>query len=144
MTTTALTDLYEISSLIHQAGAQRFKPAVLPKDIARGKVGECFDWCIVQAICHPKYTYVEGLAREPGNDRWILHAWLTDGEHAFDPTWGAFDNSGRELPMPSEYLGLTMDTKLVVSFMKRTGYQGVLANRDRAPSIFNKLMEVRP
>ena len=85
----------------------------------------------------PKYWYVEGLASDPDNpDVPILHAWLTDGEYAFDPTWAAITQKGEHRPVPVTYWGIIMPFYPVQDFMKITGYQCVLNNawRDRASS----------
>lgn len=120
---------------------QFYKPAVLPSDIPRGMPGQCFDWCALQAVKNRKYSYVEGLATDPDDQSsWILHAWLTDGVHAFDPTWGAFDDDGVEHPVPAQYLGFEMDTVKVAKFMKATGYQGIIANSWRNQELFKEIM----
>lgn len=123
---------------------KKYKPAILPADIKRGKLGMCFDWCALQtAELNPKYRYVEGIASSPeDNNQWILHAWMTDGVHAFDPTWSATqDFSGKEVPMPSEYIGIEFNIFQVFNFMKLTGYQGLLANRWRAPEFWDSIKQ---
>lgn len=118
---------------------QEYEPAVLPSDIPRGQVGNCFDWCALQtAKLHPKYGYVEGIVSNPENPKeWVLYGWMTDGVHAFDPTWNAIkDVTGKEVPMPSVYIGIGFDIRAVRDFIKLTGYQGILANRKRAPELW--------
>lgn len=142
----------KIRKLLLKRGKQ-YKPALLPADIQRGPIGKCFDWCAVQcAMNFPKYQYIEGIALDPdeyrkGKQKWILHAWLSDGEHAFDPTWAA-DDDGVEQPVPTVYIGLSLPFLKVRDFMSRTGYQGVLANSWRAPEFVNKMLkaldEVQP
>ena len=102
----------------------------------------CFDWSALMAAKHyPKYQYVEGIALDPEtHDARLLHAWLSDGKHAFDATWSARDNDGVYHPVPSIYIGIAMPFLLVRDFMKATGYQGVLANRKRSKKHFNLIM----
>lgn len=121
----------QIQHLIENYGKE-YTPALLPIDLNRGKLGTCFDTCMIQALSSRKYRYVEGVAKSFNSDEWKLHAWLTDGEYAFDPTWRATDNtSGEEIAFPGQYIGIEMDTLKVAAFMANTEYQGVLANRWR-------------
>lgn len=131
-------------NLVNEHG-KLFNAAPLPADIIPGRLGFCFDDCIMRAInSDGKYQYVEGIASDPENQRWILHAWLTDGINAFDPTWGYQDpKTGKAihtLPMPSAYIGIAMPTDKVVAFMRKTTYQGVIANRHRAPLLAKELI----
>ncbi len=107
---------------------QLFIPALLPKDIVRGEIGDCFDHCLIQAlVSEGKYKYVEGFVKI--NGEYIYHAWLTDGEHAFDPTWKCLNQKNEEVPMVGAYyLGLILDTMLMCEFVKKTGYKGFFAN----------------
>jgi len=108
-----------------------FIPELLPVDIKRHPIGTCFDACAIEAINNRKYSYVEGICK-PINGDWTLHAWLSDGSHAFDPTWQTIDNrTGKEIPFAGVYIGIEMDVIEVAKFMKETGYQGVIANRWR-------------
>jgi len=109
-----------------------YTPAPLPPGMVRGKVGDCFDHCTILALGR-KWRYVEGLALDPRDrETWILHAWLTDGEHAFDPTWMA-DVLGKEIPVPTIYFGIEMDIEHVAEFMISTRYKSVLDNAWRDP-----------
>lgn len=140
-------DLDKDTEKIIEKYGRRYKPAILPADIERGVQGICFDWCALQAVKNRKYTYVEGIALDPdlaqkGIKRWILHAWLTDGKRAYDPTWNAIrDSDGKEFPLPTVYLGIPMAIQAVVTFMRMTGYQGVLANRWRLPGLVDDILE---
>jgi hypothetical protein len=90
-----------------------------------------------------KYQYVEGIASDPTNHSWILHAWLTDGIHAFDPTWSYYDEKNERrvnLQLPSAYVGIIMPINKVVDFMRATTYQGVIPNRHRAPLLAKELI----
>lgn len=117
---------------IHEKG-KRYHPAVLPDEIMRGKVGDCFDWCLAIAKVLPKYRYVEGIAMvnvgTPTAD-WIHHAWLTDEEGvlAYDPTWRAEKKDGTIVPLPAVYIGVLMDTDKVMEFVTTTEYKAVLEN----------------
>lgn len=111
-----------------------YKPALLPAGIKRGPVKECYDTCVIQVLKHPEYKYVEGLARHPKDkEEWIMHAWITDGEHAFDPTWYAENDYGKEIPIPTAYIGIEMDIIKVARFMRSTQYHGIFANSFRDP-----------
>lgn len=124
----------EIRELVLEKG-RRFIPATLPDDIKRWPPSKCFDASAIQALqSNGKYGYVEGIALEPDHhDRWILHGWMTDGVHAYDPTWLAITDKGVEFPLPSLYVGIPMNVVRVAMFMRATTYQGVLANRWRDP-----------
>lgn len=122
--------------LVMQYG-RRYQPAALPPDIERGPVGWCYDTSMLNAIEHQggKYRYVEGLARLPGDKKWILHAWLTDGRYAYDPTWRATNGRGEEIAIPksAQYIGLEIPLLAAVLFNKATGYQGIIPNRHLYP-----------
>ena len=131
--------------LIH---GKKYIPAIVPSELERGRVGDCFDWTLIQAMLNPKYKYVEGIARRPSNGDWVLHAWLTDGVHAFDLTWGMYFGKSREeaikanrvLPCPTEYIGIEMETKGVIDFYKSTQYKSVLHNGWRDEQRSEKLL----
>jgi hypothetical protein len=136
-----MTDEWEFKQL-QQLGARYYESALLPEDIQRGEVGQCFDTCIMQAMaCFPKYKYVEGYAKPSSKKHWILHAWLTDGEHALDPTWRATEK-GADIIMPATYYGIILDIQSVFRFMMETGYQGVLANAERNPKLARQAMDI--
>jgi hypothetical protein len=120
-----------------------YKPAVLPADIQRGPLGWCYDWSMRQAMqLQGKYKYVEGIARGPQDDHWILHAWLTDGVHAFDATWLTVRNSdGKELAPPVKYIGIEMPILAVMLFVKKTEYQGIIPNSDKDPGTLKRILE---
>lgn len=121
---------------------KHYKPALLPAGIKRGRPGDCFDWCMIQAMQHPEYRYVEGLAQDPDDlENFVYHAWLTDGKHAFDPTWMAIDNNGKEREMPIMYLGIELDMMEVAKFVSATEYKAVLANHWRAPELSKPMIE---
>lgn len=129
----------ELIDWVHKHG-EGYTPQILPTDIARGKVGECFDYCTVVALGE-HYSYVEGLALRPGStDDWMLHAWLTDGweNMAYDPTWRAFDFAGEDIAVPTTYIGVELAVKDVTKFMLDTRYSGVLANAWRNPELARK------
>lgn len=125
----------KIKFYVFEHGKQ-YVPKVL-KNFPPQKFARCFDNCILLAM-RSNLRYVEGVARY-NNGPWIYHAWLTDGENAFDPTWHAYDKDQNEVELPVTYIGIEMDTRLVVEFMKKTEYQGVLLNQWRAPAIARKL-----
>jgi hypothetical protein len=118
---------------------KEYEPAICPDDVERGPVGHCFDHCILAAFnSDGKYRYVEGIARDPStHDSWIYHAWLTDGEHVFDPTWRAYSDwaESKEIPVPTQYVGIEMDMKEVGKFMVATEHQAILKNGYRNPTL---------
>lgn len=128
-----------IRGIVSKQGIQ-YKPALLPKDIERGQPGDCFDWCMMQVLNNRDYRYVEGVAQDPTDpSNWVYHAWLTDGVHAFDPTWQAVDNNGIEHAVPTIHVGIEFDIKEVAEFVSVTEYKAVLANKWRAPELFKRM-----
>lgn len=121
---------------------KRYKAAALPADIEPGPLGWCFDWSMVQCInVREKYRYVEGIALDPETGKWELHAWLTDGTHAFDPTWHVLNkNKGRTF-LRTKYIGIEMPLLAVMLFVRRTEYQGVIVNRDKDPGTLKRILE---
>jgi len=115
------------------------KPANLPAKMIRGRVGDCFDCSIINALKNPDLKYVEGIARSVQTGEWIYHAWLTNGRDAFDPTWKLVLN-GEDHPVPTEYIGITMETNDVAEFMLATEYKAVLENGWRNPDVANKIL----
>lgn len=112
--------------LIH---GKKYVPAQCPKDLIRGKIGNCFDHTLLMALDHPHYKYVEGIAKRPTTGDWVLHAWLTDGVHAFDTTWGMLFKDGTWLPIPTvEYIGIEIDARAMADFLLATQYKSVLHN----------------
>jgi hypothetical protein len=122
--------------LIH---GKRYNPAMLPNEIKRGKVGDCFDTALIQTLKNPKFRYVEGIAKRPSNGEWVLHAWLTDGVNAFDPTWGILF-LGKFFPLKTEYIGIEMNAKQVLEFCVNTEYRSVLHNGWRDEKRSEKLL----
>lgn len=123
-----------------------YEPALLSEGSMRGKVGDCFDTCVMIAKRDPRFRYVEGLARDPKDPkRWILHSWITDreGRRAFDPTWRAFVED-LEVPVPSVYIGFEMDLEAVARFMIGTRYHGIFANAWRNPDLARKILRDIP
>lgn len=119
---------------------RNYTPAVLPANISRGEVGQCFDTCLLSAL-RGEGRYVEGIARDPMKpNEWILHAWLTDGTNAFDPTWQAFKDE-KDIPIPTEYLGIEMDAEKVARFVQKTGYCCVIRNYWRLPKIAAEILK---
>lgn len=108
---------------------KRYKYASLPGDIQPGTPGQCFDWSMYQAMDLGKYHYVEGLAKLPADKGWTLHAWLSDGKHAFDPTWVGRLGGGK-------YIGIEIPLPVLLPFIRQTEYQGMIVNRWRAPELW--------
>lgn len=107
---------------------KRYIPAVLPRAIRRGKLGRCYDNSIVPALA-TGYRYVEGIAESPKmRGIWVLHAWLTDGVFAYDPTWEPGKHKEKEIPIATTYIGVEMQADAVARFMLRTEYAGIFAN----------------
>lgn len=120
---------------------KKYVPALLHPELERGRIGLCFDTCIKNALyTKEKFKYVEGIGFHPQLKIWILHAWLTDGVHAFDPTWRAFDKQKNDIVIPTQYIGIELPLKGVATFMVKTEYQGVIANAWMAPKLANAIM----
>jgi hypothetical protein len=136
----ALVDKY-ITNLIDRHGVC-YEPALLPADLTHGKLHHCFDVALLAALhSDGKYQYVEGLARTYHEDQWTVHAWLTDGTHAFDPTWRALDPQGKDILLPVLYFGVPLDIKLASKYVMKTGQAGIIPNRHAEPLMFKTLMK---
>lgn len=138
----------EIIKTIKKHG-HKYRPALLPADIPRGKLGVCFDENAIVAVrSRGKYHYVEGIARmnhQGKKGRWILHAWLTDGQGrvAYDRTWRCVnDKTGQDEPVPADYIGLRISPKGLFVFMRATGMQGIIPNAWRAPALANEVLGI--
>lgn len=118
---------------------QEYKSANLPADIERGPTGTCFDTCTMNILMSNKYQYCEGMTFN--GVQWFYHAWLTDGIHAYDPTWqiigkGGFDNPNN----PLRYIGFVIPTGFLMFFNFKTQYAGVLGNRARYPQAVDAML----
>lgn len=129
--------MHRIKHYIERRG-KKYIPALPPSKFRRGEVGTCFDTCLVAAMQHG-VKYVEGFAKNPISKKWILHAWVTDGVHAYDLTWQAF-LEGQEIPVPTEYRGVEMDTKLVADFVVSTGFKCILRNAPKDYKLARKIL----
>jgi hypothetical protein len=108
-----------------------YKSASLPGDIMPGTLGQCFDWSMMQALkAGRKYQYVEGIAKVPRGN-WELHAWLSDGRSAFDPTWHGTAGGA------AKYIGIEIPMDVLLQFNRQTEYQGMICNRWRAPELWD-------
>lgn len=113
---------------------------VPPKNIVRGKVGDCYDTSMVNVmesfLQGGSLKYVEGIARHPETDEWILHAWLfdTDKGVGYDPTWKVIF-MGEERPVPTEYIGIDIPIEVFSRFVGETQYKCLLENSWRAPHL---------
>lgn len=129
----------EIRSWIDELGKE-YKPANLPDDIERGPAGYCFDACTMNLLISNKYQYVEGMAFS--GEGWYYHAWLTDGVHAYDPTWQIIGKGGMEHPLnPLRYIGFVIPTGFLMFFNFKTQQAGVLGNRARYPQAVDKMLD---
>lgn len=128
-----------IINLVEYNGKE-YKPALLPDDIKRGQVGACFDFSLLQAFAsRGKYQYVEGIAIYKGKTH--VHAWLSDGVHAFDPTWLCYDKDKIERPLPVVYLGVALDVQTATSYFLVTERSGIIPNRALLPNLFEEVIE---
>lgn len=59
-----------------------------PREMWEGVMGSCYGNAMIVAASEPRYRYVEGYACPVDTGFPVHHAWVTDGVHAFDPTWG--------------------------------------------------------
>lgn len=117
--------------MIRQYG-KRYQAAALPDDIETGPMGWCFDWSMIQCIkTKEKYHYCEGVAKDPQDGKWKLHAWLTDGTHAYDATWGIESKLKGRIHLRTKYIGIEISLIDVMKFVRKTEYQGLIPNRFR-------------
>lgn len=118
----------KIKAYVFKHGKEYKVPARFPADIMHGKVGDCYDTVMLNVAQHPSYRYVEGYAQHPAfSNIWILHAWITDGEHVFDPTWRIEGAAGR-FPVKTRYIGIEIDFKKLLGFVIATEYKALLGN----------------
>ncbi len=112
---------------------KQYMPTLPWQTMPRGMKGECFDTCLMTALRgRARLKYVEGFARDPLDpSHWILHAWVTDGTAAFDLTWRSYDLRGKEVPIPTLYVGVEMDPRKAAKFCAATEYKGILANCEK-------------
>jgi len=89
-----------------------------------------------QGIYNLLLKHKEGLAESPEiPGYWILHAWLTDGIHAYDPTWLMKDDAGNEYAIPTRYIGFEVEREKLAAFMIETEYCSILENAWRCPKL---------
>lgn len=119
-----------------------YAPKVCPGFILRGKPGHCFDASLINALLNQdKLRYVEGMAFMRTTGEWAPHAWVTDGLWAFDPTWRAYDNRRKtEVPVPTRYMGIELDSQKAAEFVSETEYQGIMANAFHFPHEAKKVL----
>ncbi len=140
----------EITKLIEDIVKKHGKSyvlALLPDDLERGKIGDCFEHCLFSAFLSQRvnnkraYYYVEGIAGCEAIG-FAHHAWLTDGNHAYDPTWYVIcDDSGKRVDISMfSYFGIELGAVDTLRFFKETGYKGFLNNRERAPEMFDRIL----
>lgn len=135
----------KIKEYVFKNGKEYKVPARFPADIMRGRTGDCFDTAMLNAAYHPHYRYVEGYAQHPTfKGIWILHAWVTDGEHVFDPTWHV-RAGGLSFPVKVRYVGIEIDMKkLIKEFVGKTEYKAILANSWRDIEAARKVLPGLP
>ncbi len=121
--------------------AKEYKAALLPDGLKYGEPGDCFDYCTLLVLNNPEYTYVEGVASDPKTGNWLVHSWITDGVHAFDPTWRTTKNdTGEYVVMPSKYYGIPFKRMDLFEFIAKTKMKSVLHNRGLAPELFQRMI----
>lgn len=119
---------------------KEYEPALLPYDIKRGEFGNCYYNCFMQRVeLGGKYDYVEGFAIAKGFI--YLHAWLTDGKYAFDPTYIAFDQGQNEIALRVVYIGVPFERHASSAYILKNKYFGLFANRHRTPKDFLRLVK---
>lgn len=90
----------------------------LPAYIQRGRPKSCFFNCQKLALEREDLIYVEGYAIPASVPVTLAHAWLlTPDGRAIDPTW---ENTG----LGQAYLGVSLSTNWVNSFVNRRGPRG--------------------
>ena len=120
-----------------------FEPKICPPFLKRGKVGDCFDCVLINALMFEGFKYVEGVARSPTTGEWLHHAWLTDEKErfAYDVTWKAYNKfTHEEMPVPTKYVGIVLDKMLVAKLVKDTEYNSVFKSGWRSPEILKELL----
>lgn len=135
---------YNILKYLSEKG-RPYHSVLVPEGVIRGTVGDCYDTALIAAVMYPHLKYVEGIAKNPATKEWMLHAWVTEEgkDFAFDLTWKAVRNDlNEEIPVPTEYIGIEMDTLLIAEFVKSTGYKGIFVNRWRNKEIADRLLKV--
>ena len=82
------------------------------------------------------------MATNPITHDWILHAWITDGINAYDPTWRALDSAGKDVLLPVDYHGVIIDIIDVAQFIQTTEHKSVLANFHLSPTLAKKALRI--
>ena len=127
-----------------QEHGTKYIPSRRLTDIPSGKVGDCFDHCLISVLTRSHLKYVEGIAINPlDRTEWILHAWLSDGLYAYDPTWLAKDKEGKEIPVPTLYIGIPFETRAVAKFVSETEYKSIMANGWRCRMLADEMLPAR-
>lgn len=117
-----------------------YLPADLPDDLHYGEPGHCFDNCLLAALrSDGKYRYCEGIGIM--FDEAFVHAWLTDGEHAYDLTWRAVYKDGKTRAAPAVYKGVELDTEACARMVRSSGYAGIVGNRTMRPGLYKEVLK---
>lgn len=139
-TVTIETELLDRQIQYFIEHGKQYTPAICPRTIHRGRPGDCFDTSIKNAaMVDRSLRYVEGIALNTKSKCWIYHAWVSDGEHAYDPTWRTYKGL-EEIPMIAIYIGIEMNTDAVMEFMLETEYKALFDNGWRNPELFRKAL----
>lgn len=102
---------------------QKWQAAPLPKDVARGEMGLCYQNATRLLMAHDGIDYCEGIAYNDklGDNMGFMHAWgVTKDGKVVDPTW--------DHPESNRYFGVKYDEKKYLSHIMKTRYYGVLGN----------------
>lgn len=113
---------------------RHFTPKELPEGLDRYELWNCYDASVMTVLRNQdkKLFYCEWIATVTRTGERYLHAWVSDGEYAYDPTWrvelqGEVVSSRGHI----EYFGIMMWKQEVWEFMLDTNHKAILANRNK-------------
>lgn len=109
---------YMVESFVLNHSKEQKKGIKLPKDIAKGKLKNCFKNAATLALMNTNFKYFEGYAVSVLGIP-VLHAWVEDeSENIIDNTW--------KEPHKSFYLGVYFDDKTLKRELIKNEVYGLL------------------
>ncbi len=99
----------------------------------RGPVGKCYDTTLLAAwrLGKQGYKYAEGVVYVPHDKETgqvYAHAFLVKDGMAYDLTQIKIENDKPVFDFGQYYIGIEIDTMLVMDFVRSTGYSGFFLN----------------
>ncbi len=99
----------------------------------RGPVGKCYDTTLLAAwrLGKQGYKYAEGVVYVPHDEETgqvYAHAFLVKDGVAYDLTQIKIENDRPVFDFGQYYIGIEIDTMLVMDFVRSTGYSGFFLN----------------